>query len=202
VLNHLPSFNNLLKDKLRFTTTYFDTPKAFLSQMGVIVSLTEYNDKNVVTLEYQTQLVDEQKANKVYELELETKEDILARKSLLFIEDRLRVIFGTKLQIDMLHMLKELVPEYKIIVDRRVYEIDHNTGFTAKAYMDDVEYVNVKKRIRYDDKIFEIFMITSSTAFNKGLFDRIIKYIKEKVVLVDMRETRLEATKLFTRFKK
>ena len=201
VLNHLPSFNSLFQERVKFSTCYYDTPDGFLKKMGVIVSLTEYADKKIVLLEYLTNLIDKNKVNKTYELELAKDEDILSHKARLFVEDRLEVIFGTKLQIDMLHILKNLTAEYKIEVDREIFKVDHNTGFVALAYMDEVVYINVKQRRKYKDKIFEISMVSADTDFNKGLFERVINYILAKNILIEMEETRLEAIKLFTKFK-
>ena len=205
IMRLMPSYAFYEKEKLDFTDAYLETPDNFLKEMGVTLRVRKFKQKQVLSVKYDLSLVKQQNPltiQDIYEHELEEGDDVFSQESLLFIEDKLNVIFGGKLQIDILHKLRQLQEVYLVKTKRKSFEVVHNSGFRADVFFDEVVYTNKLKAIDYNDLILELDMTSLSTDLNIQLFEAFINNLREKIVLVPMEESKYEAAILYTRFKK
>jgi len=205
VMRLMPSYAFYEKEKLEFVDAYLETPDNFLKEMGVTLWVRKLKDKQIISVKYDEALLKKQEMlykNEVYEQEIGLTNSIFETENLLFIEDKLTVIFGGRLQIDILHKLKELREIYLIKTKRKSYEIVHNSGLRADVFFDELTYINKLKAIEYNDLILEMHMTSLSTELNKKLFETFINNLRDKLILVPMEDTRYQAAILYTRFKK
>jgi hypothetical protein len=203
IMHLLPSYALYEKGKEEFTDIYLETSDDFLKNMGVTVRLRRFKDKQVVSVKYNEKIVKTKETirKSVYEQVLESSESVFSHENLLFIEDKLNVIFGGKLQIDILYKLRQLQEVYLVKTLRKSFEAVHNSGFRADIFFDEVVYVNKLKTIDYKDLILQVRMTSLSTDLNKKLFENYINELRKKIVLVPMKESKYEAAVLYTRFK-
>ena len=205
IMRLMPSYAFYEKEKLDIVDVYMETPDNFLAEMGVTLRVRKLKDKQIVSVKYGDSLVKKQEAiykEAIYDHEIDIADTIFSQENMLFVEDKLNVIFGGKLQIDILHKLKQLREVYIIKTKRKTYEVVHNSGFRANVYFDDLLYTNKTKQINYIDLVMELHMTSLSTELNKQLFDEFTNRLREKIVLVPMEESKYEAAILYTRFKK
>jgi len=205
IIRLMPSYAFYEKEKLEYTDIYLETPDNFLKNMGVTVRVRRFRDKQIISVKYDDKLVakqDNARKQNIYEQEIASSESVFSQENLLFIEDKLNVIFGGKLQIDILRKLREMQEVYLVKTKRKSFEVVHNSGFRADVFFDEVVYTNKLKRIDYSDLIMELNMTSLSTEFNKQLFGSFIDELKKRLILVPMEESKYEAAILFTRFLK
>ena len=205
IMRLMPSYAFYDKEKLDFTDAYYETPDNFLKDMGVTLRVRKFKTKHIISVKYDEKLIERQDAiNKqsVYDQEIDATDSLFAHENLLFVEDKLNVIFGGKLQIDILHKLRQLQEVYLIKTKRKSFEVVHNSGLRANVYFDEVVYTNKLKAIDYNDLILQLELNSLSTKINKQLFEEFVNKLREKLILVPMVESKYEAAILYTRFKK
>ena len=205
IMHLMPSYAFYNKEKLEFTDAYYETSDNFLAEMGVTLRVRRFRDKQIISVKYDDSLVEKKDAiNKqnIYEQEIPAGDSLYSQDNLLFIEDKLNVIFGGKLQIDILHKLRELQEVYLIKNKRKSYEVVHNSGLRADVFFDEVVYTNRLKAIDYNDLVMEIVMTSFATTTNKNLFQEFVDELRRRIILVPMLESKYEAAVLFTKFKK
>jgi hypothetical protein len=205
IMRLMPSYAFYEKEKRDIVDVYLETPDNFLDEMGVTLRIRRLKDKQIISVKYDDHLLGKQDSiykDSVYEHEIELSDSLFAQENLLFVEDKLNVIFGGKLQIDIFHKLHQLKEVYTIKTKRKSFEVVHNSGFRADVHFDEVLYTNKLKQIDYHDLILELHMTSLSTELNKELFHTFINKLREKLVLVPMTDSKYEAAILFTRFKK
>ncbi|MGD9901304.1 MAG: CYTH domain-containing protein [Spirochaetales bacterium] len=205
IMKHMPSFAVYERGNETFTDYYYETEDKFLEEMGVTVRRRVLKDKQIISVKYDDKILDKQDSmyqQPVHEQEVPLNEEFLNKENLLFIEDKLNVIFGARLQIDILRKLNEMRVVYTVKTKRQTQEVVHNSGFKAFIYFDEVLYTNVAKEITYNDLILEVHMTSVGTQFNLTLLDFFVDELRKKMILVPMTDSTYIAAKLFTRFKK
>ena len=205
LMQHMPSFAMHLKDGESFTDYYYETDDNFLQEMGVTVRRRVLKDKQIVSVKYSDELLakqDDMHKQALHEQEIGLDENFLGHDNLLFIEDKLNVIFGAKLKIDILRKLNNMRIVYTVKTKRQTQEVVHNSGFRALVHFDEVVYTNNLKQINYNDLILEVHMTSVGTTFNMQMLDIFVDELRKKLILVPMTDSKYVAAKLFTRFSK
>ncbi|MDD4211641.1 MAG: CYTH domain-containing protein [Clostridia bacterium] len=205
IMHLMPSYAFYDKDKLDFTDVYYETNDNFLKDMGVTLRVRKFKTKQIISVKYNDALIEKQNEitrQNIYEQEMEASDSLFSQDNLLFVEDKLNVIFGGKLQMDILHKLRQLKEVYLVKTKRKSYEVVHNSGLRADVFFDEVLYTNRLKSIDYSDLILELNMTSIGTKINKQLFEEFVNKLREKLILIPMEESKYEAAILYTRFKK
>jgi hypothetical protein len=205
VMHLMPSFALHEKGRSSFTDIYYETEDNFLAEMGVAVRLRVYKDKKIISVKYSDEVLEKQDIlykQAVHEREIEVTDDIKTQENLIFVEDKLSAIYSTRLNIDIMRRLRAMREVYLVKTKRSVYEVVHNSGFRANIHTDELVYINKLKHIEYKDLIVETAQTSFVTDLNNDLYEFFLAELRKKVLLVPMQESKYEAAKLFTRFKK
>ena len=205
VMSRMPSFAMSRQDSEDFVDAYYETQDSFFEEMGITVRLRTYKNKSVLSVKYSEEVLlkqDDRYKSPVHERELEPKEDLFSRMNLIFIEDKINVIYSNRLKIDIIRKIRQMREVYTVKTKRKNFEITHNSGFKTNVFFDEVNYNNILKQIPYSDLILEIIMTSIGTPFNQEMLTTFVNELRKKVVLVPMKESKYEAAILFTRFKK
>ena len=128
---------------------------------------------------------------KEYETKVDNDADIVANEDIrIFIEDKLRDIYAHHVDLDILRKLKELRPILVVRTDRVTQHIKNNEKFTCTINYDEVQY---KTKRAYDtDNVVEIKLTCPPTKENLAHYERFLRELRMRVVLIPMPETKYE----------
>lgn len=187
VINLMPSFAIASTSKELHSDVYFDTTDNFLKKLDSTVRVRFYPELKQQILSIVCKNLGEKRE---FQMNMEFGDEIASKDEyLFFLEDKLQDIYVHRFDFDVVRILKGLKKFLCIETNRTIYEIINNQGFKCNACFDNVTYVS--KRNKNYDSILEIKLDCWQTEDNLYFFNKFVKELEYRVVLIPMNEKKL-----------
>lgn len=187
VINLMPSIAvGEIKDTTH-TDFYYETREYFLKELNATIRVRRSDTKQTLSI-----VCNNLQIRKEFEMEMEVGSEITDRDEyVIFLEDKLQYIYTHRLNVDVIRVLKGLRPFIVMNTSRKEHSVFDNKDFKCEVDFDDVT-IETKK---YSDKIYvlEIKLLSYPTVENVATFERFVKELEKRVVLIPMNEKKLNA---------
>ncbi|MBQ0017087.1 MAG: CYTH domain-containing protein, partial [Clostridiales bacterium] len=187
VMSLMPSFQVGNISSYEYTDAYFETPEYFLREINATVRVRKEPTKQTLSI-----VCNNLGERREFETEMKLGDDITDDdKYLLFLEDKIQSIYTHKLDVDVIRVLHHLKPFLTFTTNRKVHEILDNREFKAEVDFD-TTYFHTKRNdeVKY---IIEIKPRCFLTQENEASFERFVREIEKRVVMIPMGEKKLDA---------
>lgn len=174
---------------------YYDTPDKLLESFNASIRLREEPEGKIASIKYKTYVESENNEKLEIVKEFYRNVDINCNlindeDTLIFFEDKLREIYAHHVDLDLLRKLKQLKPVLVIRTDRTTQFIKNNDKFSCTISYDETQY---KTKRQYEfDKILEIKLTCPPTDENLFFYERFLKELRTRVVLIPMLNTKYD----------
>ncbi|MBQ7307231.1 MAG: CYTH domain-containing protein [Clostridia bacterium] len=184
---------------------YYDTQDHLLQNFNASVRLREEETGKTVSIKYKTYIEAENSEKieivKEFSRSVENNCDIINDEdTCIFIENKLRDIYAHHVDLDLLRKLKQLKPILVIRTDRTTQFVKNNDRFSCSISFDETQY---KTKRQYDfDKIIEIKLTCMPTDENLFYYERFLKELRTRVILIPMTNTKYDVGMRVSRYEK
>lgn len=187
IIGLMPNFQIGKVHEYEYADMYFETPEKFLTEIDASVRIRKTPEKQTLSI-----VVHSQGTRREFEMEMEYASSLASHDEyLLFLEDKIQDIYTHKMDIDVIRTLKNLRPFLQMTTKRTVHEIVSGTDFRAEVDFDRT-FMHTK---RNDDQVNIIKIKNKSflSMQNEQQFERFVKEIQKRMVLIPMDEKKLDA---------
>lgn len=187
LIGFMPNYQVNDKQTSTHVDVFYETPDYLLRQLGASVRIRTDGDQQYLSI-----ICKNNGEKHEYEMQMKFEEKIEDRiEYLIFLEDKLQDIYTHSIDANLIRLLRGLKPFLFVTTSRTQYEIINNSGL---RFFVDFDRTNFKtKRHNVNDNILEIKLKSIADTQNLTAYDRFIKELREKVLLVPMEETKYDA---------
>lgn len=187
IMNLMPNFQVGSTSEYEYTDTFFETPEKFLNELSATIRIRKTPEKQTLSI-----VCNNLGISREFEMEMAYASKITDQDEyILFLEDKIQDIYTHKIDIDVIRNLKTLKPFLEMTTKRKVHEIVTSTDFRAEVDFDRT-FIHTK---RNDDYIYTIEIKNKCylSQQNEGMFNRFVKELEKRMVLIPMGEKKLAA---------
>lgn len=187
IINYLPSFQVGEVTNYEFCDTYFETPEYFLKELDATIRVRKMPKKQTLSI-----VCNNLGERREFEMEMEYDSNITDKiEYILFLEDKIQDIYTRRIDVDVVRILNHLKPFLKIFTNRKACEVLDNREFKAEVDFD-LTRIETKRNVE-TLYILEVKNKCFITSENEQSFERFVKEIEKKVVMIPMGERKLDA---------
>lgn len=187
IINYLSCFQVAEVNEYEFCDTYYETDENFLKELDATIRVRKM--PKTQTLSIVCKNLGERRE---FEMEMEYGSKIQDKTEyILFLEDKIQDIYTRRIDVDVVRVLNHLKPFLKIYTKRKACDIIDNREFKAEVDFD-LTRIETKRHVE-TLYIVEVKNRCYFTAENEKSFERFVKEIEKKVVMIPMGEHKLDA---------
>ena len=186
-MNYMAMFQVGEVKEYTYSDTYFETEDLFLQNINATVRvrrMPEYQTLSIVCNHLGQKR--EFEIDMDYDSQIQDKMDYV-----LFLEDKIQDIYTHQLDVDVVRKIKSLKPFLVMTTHRKANQILTSTDFRAEVDLDRTK-IETKRNVDYIN-VVEIKNKCYLSAQNEQLFEKFVKDLERKIVLIPMGEKKLAA---------
>lgn len=189
VINLMPSYAIANTTKETHQDIYFDTTDRFLGNLDSTVRIRYYPDTKQ---QYLSIVCKNLGVRREFQMTMQFGDTINDNEDyLFFLEDKLQDIYLHRFDFDVIRILKGLKKFLSIETNRTIYEVINNQGFKTNVCFDRTSFTT--KRNKTHEAILEVKLDCWHSDDNLYFYDKFIKEIEKRVILIPMNEKKLDA---------
>lgn len=190
LISLMPNFAVIDKKNCHHEDLYYETPDLILKSLeGSSIRIRHTEESSLLTI-----ICSQNGERREFEMEIapEDVNTVFENETYIsFLEDKIRDIYAHRLDVDFIRKIKTLKVFMAVLTNRVEYTLINNSGTKIIVCFDKVDFVNKKRTIH--ENILEIKLDCYAGKDNLFVYERFLKELNRKVVLIPMMETKYEA---------
>ena len=187
VINLMAMFQVGEVKEYSYSDTYFETEDMFLQNINASIRIRKMPEYQTLSI-----VCNHLGQKREFEMDMEYDDQIQDKiEYVLFLEDKIQDIYTHQLDVDVVRKLKALKPFLFMITKRKACQIVSSTEFRAEVDFDRTK-LETKRNIDHIN-VLEIKNKCYLSSQNEKLFEKFVKDIERRVVLIPMGEKKLAA---------
>lgn len=194
IISKMPNFVMYNSYEEKYNDYFYDTKDKFLETNRASCRIRKLSDADLLSIKYvSSNAYQEEKERESY-IEL-PKNTVLTqnKKALLFLSNKVNDVYSNRIQIDTVRKFRELEIYMVICTLRNVYQLKNNEDLKINVKFDRCLYQS--KFASQTDLIVKIELENYPDSVNLDTFNRFLRELRKKVVLIPDNESKFTAGK-------
>ena len=186
-INYMAMFQVGEVREYSYSDTYYETEDMFLQKINATIRVRKMPEYQTLSI-----VCNHLGQKREFEMDMEYDEQIQDKvEYVLFLEDKIQDIYTHQLDVDVVRKIKNLKPFLIMTTKRKACQIVTSTDFKAEVDLDRTK-IETKRNIDHIN-VLEIKNKCYLSNENEQLFEKFVKDIERRVVLIPMGEKKLAA---------